>query len=574
MITRDKILTANAEETLIDIIAAAHYDQCEALANLLSEMHNSGEIDILTACNSGQLDTISGHPFFVFQSVFCLTLPRIHCRAKAAMTTSTKVYRKAGAEGSASLVHEALRKWFQQSSERTQEGLAAIHCDMDNQIGTVTPLLLAGARQDEELFAEVALDFSEQTWPQIRNDALWALGRVVPTDNDRLLNRALNRFSKVVDASRSDQDIAVAVEAALHLLHRTHGSIVETVRPLLERACDAPSVLLRQTLGRSLQNYRNAYDESMIDTTFLALQTTDKEDVNTIQTINSLLFEWDIDGERDRVFCFLSKLLGGRDDAIEIDALDNFRHRIRREKGEVLGWYVVSLLLTDDEKLCAVVRHLLPYNETRDGLDIDLGAFALAPPWIAFLTRNILGYCLHEKQSAAALLLSCLRAMPESNRAEVENLIYDYFLLNYLTAIEWFESAVSEDDPARESVNRLSLKLKSYLDTLSKVGKCSAFGPTERERQLQRYRLEDFGRNIQKRAEESSVLSFLVHKATILYGTASIAYLYTDDSTAPRRQEISMASHEHVVELPRLEAIDLVGLSYAIQRFRSEPSPA
>ena len=417
----------------------------------------------------------------------------------------------------------------------------------------------------------MALDFSEQTWPQIRNDALWALGRVVPKDNDRLLHRALSRFSEVVDASHSDQDIAVAVETALHLLHRTDGSIMDAVRSLLERACEAPSSQLRQALGRSLQNYRSVYDESMIDTTLLALQTADMEDVNTI---NSLLYTWDIDGDRDRVFCFLSKLLGGRDDAIEIDALDNFRHRIRKEKGEVLGWYVVSLLLTSDEKLCAVVRHLLPYNETRDGLDIDLGAFALAPPWIAFLTRNILGYCLHEKQSAAALLLSCLRAMPESNRAEVENLIYDYFLLNYLTAIEWFESAVSEDDPARESVNRLSLKLKSYLDTLSKVGKCSAFGPTERERQLQRYRLEDFGRNIQKRAEESSVLSFLVHKATILYGTASIAYLYTDDSTAPRRQEISMASHEHVVELPRLEAIDLVGLSYAIQRFRSEPPPA
>ena len=163
--------------------------------------------------------------------------------------------------------------------------------------------------------------------------------------------------------------------------------------------------------------------------------------------------------------------------------------------------------------------------------------------------------------------------MPESNRAEIEDLIYDYFLMNYLTAIKCFESAVSEDDTARESVNRLSLKLKSYLNALSKIGKCSAFGPTEREQQLQRYRLEDLGRNIQRRAEKSSVFSFLAHKATILYGTASIVYMYPDDSSAPQRQEMSMASHEHAVELPRLEVIDLVGLSYAIHHFRSEPPP-
>ena len=146
--------------------------------------------------------------------------------------------------------------------------------------------------------------------------------------------------------------------------------------------------------------------------------------------------------------------------------------------------------------------------------------------------------------------------MPESNRAEIENLIYEYFLMNYLTAIECFESAVSEDDAARESVNRLSLKLKPYLDTLIKIGKCSAFKPTERERRLQHYHQADFWRNIQKQAEESSVFYSLVHKATILYGTTSIAYVYTDDSSAPRRQEIPMSSHEHVAEFPRLDVID------------------
>ena len=274
-----------------------------------------------------------------------------------------------------------------------------------------------------------------------------------------------------------------------------------------------------------------------------------------------------------RVFRFLSNLLGREDNAIEFDALDNFRHCIGKGKGEVLGWYAVSFLLTGDKKLCTVAVEILPYNETRDELDTDLGVFALTPPWVAFLTRKILGYCLHKKESSAALLLSCLRAASDSNRAEIEDLIYDYFLMNYLTAIELFENAISKNDPARESVRRLSLKLKSYVDALSVFDICPAFRPTERERRLQHYKQEDFWRNIRKQAEENSVMYSLVHKLTILYGTASISYLYTDGSAAPQRQEIPMASHEHIVEFPRLDVLDRVGLQFAQFRFRLESPP-
>ena len=573
MITRDEIFAAAANVTLINFIAAADYSQREALARLLSEMHNSGEINFLSVCNSGQLNTISDVQFANFQRVFRLTLPRIQCHAADAMTASTQLNRRADGDITAILVFEALCEWFQQDSIRIEEGLAAIQRDLDNQTGTITPLLLAGAEQDSKRFIAVALDLSEHAQPQVRSSAIRVLGSIVPKDDDQLLNRTLNRFSEVVKAENSEQDIALALEAALCLLHRTDGSIVDVVRPLLERACEKPSALLRHVIGSSLHIYRSAYDESMIDTAFKALQTTGKKEVNTVQTINSFLYTWDIDGDRKRIFRFLSKLLGGRDDAIDLEALDNFTQCIRKEKGEVLGWYVVSFLLTGDEKLCANVRHLLPYKKPRDGFDIDLGSFALAAPWIAYLTRKILGYCLHEKHSSAALLLSCLRAASESSLSEIESLIYDYFLMNYLTAIELFENAISENDPACESVSRLSLKLKSYVNTLNESGFCQAFSPTERERQLQRDRKADFWKKIQKQAEEHSLLSSLAHRANIRYGTTSIVYMYTDDSTAPQRQEIPMSNHKHIVELPRLDVIDQVGLHNAIFRFRSESPP-
>lgn len=181
MITHSDIIAANADGTLVETIGAAGYSQREALANLLSEMHNSGEIDLLAICISDQLDTVSGNSFFVFQSIFCLTLPLIRCAAEAAMTASTQVCKKAGADLSAGMPYDALRVWFQQSPKRTEGGLAVLDRDMDDQTRAARPLLLAGAKQDAKKYAEVALRLSEQARPHIRSDALWALSRVVPS---------------------------------------------------------------------------------------------------------------------------------------------------------------------------------------------------------------------------------------------------------------------------------------------------------------------------------------------------------------------------------------------------------
>lgn len=569
IITYDDILASNAAGTLVETIGAAGFSQHEALAKLLSESHNSGEIDLLANCISGQLDTISGPPFFVFQHVFCLTLPLIHCQAESAMTASIQVCRKAGT----GLAYEALRKWFQRSSKRTEEGLAVIDRDMDNQTGTTRPLLLAGAEQDAEMYTGVALQLSEQSRPHIRSDALWALGRVVPKDDDYLLRRALSRFTEVVAAPHSDQDTAVAIEAVLHLHHRTDGKLLDDVQSLLEKACKSPTPVIRQSLANSLQNYQSAFSEPMIDATFSALQTVNKEEISTVQTIDFLLCQLDMDNDRERILRFLVNLLGRQDDAFELHELGSFLHHIQNETGEILGWFAVSLLLTGDVRLCAVAKQILPYNETRQGLDIDLSLFALEASWLAYLSRKIIGYCLIKKESTAALLLSCLRAAPESECTEIENLIYDYFLMNYLTGIECFENAISENDPARKSVRHLSVKLKSYMDSLRKLGKCQAFKPNERERQLQGYRQADFLRNIQKQAYESSILPLVAHKVDILYGTASIAYVYAGDGDGPHRQEISMASHEHTVEIPRLDTVDPVGLQFTVYRFRLESPP-
>ena len=273
------------------------------------------------------------------------------------------------------------------------------------------------------------------------------------------------------------------------------------------------------------------------------------------------------------MFGLLRNLLSHGEDAIALGKLDNFRHKISRESGDVLGWYVISLLLTGDHRLCVAAADLLPYNDVPSGLDIDLTPFGLDTAWVLFVARKTLGYLLFRKEAATALLLSCLRAVPDNGRAELEGLISSHLLVNYPGAIKQMETAIGPDDPAQVSVRRLSRAIEQYLKDLGQSGTCKAFRPSERARQLQGFRQADFSRRVQKQAQEQSIMSQLVHRSTLLYGTGMIFYAYTEEGSSPRRQETSMASFEHKIEIPRLELIDPVGLDFAIHRFRLESPP-
>ena len=340
------------------------------------------------------------------------------------------------------------------------------------------------------------------------------------------------------------------------------------------KACTNPNYVSRRAIANGLLANGKFYTDPMICASFDALKGTSSNDAHTIQLIDDVLYQWDMDDDRERVFDLLTGLLNRDDDAINIDELENFQHRLTNGPGSVLGWYVVKLLLTGNDRLCNAANQLLPYREAPEGLDIDLTPFALDPPWTLFLAKKLLGYCLINAASASALLLTCLRSVSKKNRSELEDLIFDYFLINYPGAIKQFESILSKKDPARVSVKRLSRRIEEYLERLRKSGICDAFKPGERERLLQFHRKSDFWQKVHEDAEKHSALFQLAHKAVLLYGTRPIVYTYTGDESDPVRKEIALGNHEFTAEFPRLESIDPVGLQYATRRFRSEPLPS
>ena len=574
MSIRDTLLAAHGAGNLLDAVADLASQDHESIRNEVSSLHNSGEIDFVGVCLSDELDRLSQDSYFPLQRVFCDSLPKIECPAKDAATACIRLFERISPDLTAGLVFRALRNWFEQTPSRADEGLTLLRFDNDRWSSLVRPVLLAGAVHDASRFTAEALALSRQTHSTIPLDALSLLGAIVPGDDGALLQQVINRFDEVIDATDSDHDAASTVRSALHLLERIGGSVATDVERLLVRVCKNPTPSVRRVIADDLYMRRKLFTDAMMDASLQALQNTDKLDQETVRSIDLMLYKWDLDRDRNRVLRFLHNFLSHREDPVDIDQLRDFRHKLTNGSGELLGWYVVSLLLTGDHRLCIVADKLLPYQETRDGLDIDLAPFELASSWIPFLARKVLGYCLLKRESASALLLSCLRCVSIEERPALEELVFDHFLMNYLQAMEWFEAALSSNDPAEESVERLSASINQYVDDLTAMGVCPAFAPSDRQRQLQRYRQADFWRKVQDKSEEGSLLSLVGHKATVLYGSGSIAYVYDKDGKGPHRKEMQFVEHKYTAEIPRLDAIDPVSLRYVTHRFQTEPPPS
>jgi len=574
MYTLHDLLQANDAGNLVQTIAATPRKCLNSTTRMLAELHHGGEIDFLAACEPAPLAAVPDLSFFAFQRVFCQTLPLIDCSAEAAAHACENMFARAGDDRTASFVYNSLSDWFRRSPARAEEGLALIHHDPDIHRRLVKPVLLAGTTHDADRYVEEAFSLSDDADSPVRLDALSALGQMISTEDGSLLARTISHLDKIAQAPTSDHDTAIVVEAAATLLHRSDGRSAHVVEPLFRKACIHRTPETRYTLANGLLYHRNHFTEAMVNTTLSALQYTNRHEIQTAEVIDLALYQWDLDSDRTRVFQFISSLLTHENDPLDLEILSNFRHQLRDQPGDILGWYVVSLLMTGESTLCEAANRLLPYNETRHGLDIDLDTFSLTPLSLLYLARKILGYCILNKESAAALLLSCLRTVTEQNRAELEELVFSYLCLNYLTAIEWLEAAISDDDRAKQSVERISKRVQAYVAELERHGTCAAFRSSDRERRLQGYRRADFQRDVHKKAEQGSLMWSLAAKATILYGTSSIAYVYTDAESEPHRQEVSMRSFEHLFEFPRLEALDPVGFQYRIRLFRLETPPS
>ncbi|MCY4128784.1 MAG: hypothetical protein OXG15_06020 [Gammaproteobacteria bacterium] len=570
---REKLISACAQGCLLKEIADIGYSDQDDSAKILAELHNEGDLHLLTVFADDQLRELSNHAFFCIQQVFVKALPYVRCKCVEAITLCLSFYNRSREDLSSFTVSSALQKWFVKNIESVDEGLA-IALTYDAAAFEITRCaLLSGSTFDPDQFVRKAIKISRGPNENVCRAAISVLGRLAPAEKP-LDRDVLERLQEAIQDSTVAANQIAAFTAVLDLLERLPDVDVTELQRLVIASCVDSGEALRLAIAEGLRDRPRLFIGTMIDVAFEVIGKTDRYDETTISVIDSILYQWHIEDDQKRVLALLSNLLGRAEDSVEVRSLSNFRHKLANSAGPILGWYVVSLLLTGNDRLSVAASEFLPFQEDREGLDIDLGSFGLTPPWIRFLVQKILGYCILKKEGAASLLLSCLRTLASDDTSDVEKLIVDFFLVNYPSAIEIFESKITRDDVAVDSVKRLRAGLDDYITGLSRHGVCAAFKPSERDRSLQRYRQLDLWRGVHDVAKKRSVLSSMVHQIPMLYGTSLVSHVYSSSADKPERKEVKLLTVEYKAEFPRLEVMDPVGFLYRQYQFKIERPPS
>ena len=409
MSLREIILSARENGQLLEAIASMRHSEEEAVAGLLAELHNAGEMDLLQACEGTQLGVLPRGRFFDLLRVFCATLPHVRCTTAEAVAACQRFFDQAGEDLTAGVVYRALQEWFSRDVERVDEGLHVVGTKGGVAYGVTRSLLLAGSTHEVGRFVHQGLELSRGPDADTRRAALSALGQMTPVQGP-LNSAVVDRLQEAIRDTKVEPDQVAAFNATLDLLERSGDADPVELQRLVVAACRDPGPSLRHAIAEGLRDRASFFTDTMTEAAFVVIGNTECNRAGTISAIDSILYQWDIDGDRKRVLGLLVKLVGRDQNAVDAKSLSNFRHRIASGPGHLLGWYVVSLLLTGNDKLGNVAAELLPYQETRDGLDIDLSTFGLTQAWVLFLARKVLAYCVLKKEGTAALLLSCLRS--------------------------------------------------------------------------------------------------------------------------------------------------------------------
>ena len=573
---RDEYLAAYGKGELLQVLAVPSAGEREERAQLVAELHNGGVIDFLGACCSDELDTLNNTSVFRLYGIFGRALPQIECTVEEASAACDKLYEKVEDDHAAGSFYIALQKWLEKDRQRVEEGLALIWAKGITGARNTQSILLAGAVHNPEKFVKEAISLSREADQGIRTAAIRSLGLIPLKAEDQVLPMILNRLEQIIDSRCSAADAGFATQAALQILARVGEAVVNKIERLLVKACRNPSPVTLRALADQLTLHPKIFSGAMLDAAVEALQCVDAEDDQTVQCIDRALHEWDLDQDETRVLQLLKGLLGRSEGAIDIEKLGNFRHKIPGCSGEVQAWYIVSLLLTGNQRLGNAAMRLMNSSSqgSAEGFDIDLSQFSLEAVWIPYLLRKILASCQLNTVHLSKLLLACLRAVSNKHRAEVEELVFAYFLINYPGAIENLKAGLNKTDPARASVNRLSDRLAPYLDAIREVPVCEALRPSERHLALYAQQQEAMVEAARREAQEEYVFHKILPTVPMLYGSRFIAYIYSAEGQKPVRKEHSLSQHTFAVELPRMERIDPVGYHYAMTKFRYEKPPS
>ena len=564
-----KIEVASQEGALLDTIAEIDFDQLEAAGSTLADFHRKGTTDGLAYFESLSWSDLSSRDQMRNATVLEAFLSNLQAQAER---ISSFIHAVADEIHQNNTYH--LQNGFQNWASANGDQLPAL-ADLisagSEDSPFLTPLLHAWWSNAPEDALATAITFCDDARPQIRQDAIFALG-AFKYNGVESAGPAIAKLSTLLD-SQKDEARLTAIAASARLLDQLEAPVDELTAKL-EALCKDPDPDTRHALIAGHVHNKTAYPEQLKHTVYTLMKTVTADCPGTLDRIDMAFYNMDLDKDREMIFDILSALLTQETDAPSLEVFDSLTHKIETADHGLLCWYATRWLLDGDFRICTQLSALFP-PLNRSPYDFDLSSFNLTPVEVFYLARKIYAYLMFNHGAGVSLLIACLMALKLDHRKQLEADIASFWLRNFPGDIEIFKVAI-EATPRKglkSSVMRLSAHIDTYEKPLQTLPKNPALRPSTMERRIQAELARERGRDVGRMAMKKSILGDLVHTSHLLYGRTSVTYVYRGEGEEPIRQIIPMQSFQTSTPLPKMDVLYPTRLNFLLYRFRREKRP-
>jgi hypothetical protein len=242
---------------------------------------------------------------------------------------------------------------------------------------------------------------------------------------------------------------------------------------------------------------------------------------------------------------------------------------LKQDQKQELWATLIAWLLSGEQVLCEWVSSLVNEELGDEPAELPKGALDLPGVHRIFLARKVIGYLFQKPVCCTSILVSVLEAADAEVADHIVALIFDPMLINYGGALREYLDAVPSTTPAYSHVQKAIRKADDFLAGLLPMGAIKELHPSEHQLQIAFQRTSDQMSAAMKQAQEGSVLLSLVSRSVALHGRRVLTYLSAPGYTR-QPMEINLHPHSVSIEMPRLLALDPVGLDYLLRVFRAE----
>lgn len=563
--TKGLLLAANGStEDLLAQIDELYIQEIRSekklLKEALSELHNSGEINLVELVN--KVDRSScGYDFYIIQQVFENTLPSLKTSVEDVLHCLVHLTEQAGAIGG---LYGTFQHFCSFETSRPRDSIEVIlnQNELDAYALFLSCSILAYGSDNLSESIQIAKSLSIHNSKTVRNQAYFTLGRL---DIGEAQAHDIWDFFSANACSERDSSCCASLLRAILNFGEKFPSYWQTIEELLITFVNSPPPEVQYEISNIVAFQSIEFPENILHFLVNQLANIPPEHKGIVQSIDCLLVKLVEQNSSTLAFKLLESVLAA---GVDFPSLGYLSRELLSKHQEILNHIITRWFLTGESSLCHGILDLL--NDVMDKdieIKADMSLLNDATMQI-FICRKAVGWLFMRPIAAASYILSVYESASTHSRKELERLLYDPLLLSYPGDLKrYFQSCVDINNQAH-LCGRLLLELEGHQTNLSKIKHLKELrAPIEN---VNTY-WKNFDKSMQK-AQDEGPKPFFEQICTIqnlLYGNSSIYYIHQDDGE-PVRQEMEMQSFSHSTEMPRLNILDPDNLDYMLRIYRCE----